>query len=227
MKRCTCSFVRSLYLRLQRVGTVLLALIALAILPMPTLAQSATTTLTVQVRDTADRPLAEIAVRVVGASSREPLGQATTNANGLAIFDAIPASEVRVVLEGTLPSGTALTLIGQDATGIYANLSTSSWLMDLRVDEDGSVFPDLGLNSAGAADGDDHAAIMVGTIPAAMAQTDPNPTERVSVTTESAAGYAEPATDVQVSRVEIFMSLLLALILITSLGALVVFGRRI
>jgi hypothetical protein len=137
----------------------LLALILTGWAQQGAAAQATPIVLTVQLRSTvANAPVPHIAVTVVDAASNGVLAQGTTDARGQARFPQMPPTEVRVRLTGTLPDGTALRPTPQDIEGIWVKLPGHDWLMDLRADTDGLVFPDLSASSAGAPDAQDGSA---------------------------------------------------------------------
>lgn len=145
---------------LPRPWAMLVALCFVALtVPGSSRAQSQTMVLTVLVRDTLDQPLAGIEVRVIEAASGQPIAEGSTDGEGKLVLPTMPPAVVRVIVSGTLPSGTPVRLLGQDTRGIWVNLPSSAWLMDLRVDTDGTVFPDLGAASAGAVDGAEASAL--------------------------------------------------------------------
>ena len=190
--------------------------------------QATTTTLTVQLRDTADQPIAGAAVRVLEASTLEPLANSYTDGNGMATFVDVPTTTIRIVVEGVLPNGTPLVLLGQDAEGIWVTLPPSRWLMDLRVDMDGAVFPDMGLSGAGAADGDDHAAIANGT----FAQATPAASSRAvimppSMPTAAAVVTSSEDEDPSAETYEFVVGLMFMLVFGLAIAAIIVFGRRL
>ena len=133
--------------------------------PIQVRAQAEPVTLTVQCRTVADAPVPGVAVTVVDAPSGVVLAEGTTDGAGLVRFHDMPPAELRVRLVGSLPGGTALRHTRQDQGGIWVNLPTRDWVMDLRVDEDGLIFPDLGLGNAGAPDAAAATAIAEGTLP--------------------------------------------------------------
>ncbi len=129
-------------------------------------AQPAAIVLTVQLRTVTDAPVPNIAVQVVDAAADHVLAAGTTDPRGRARFTEVPPTEIRVRLAGMLPDGTALRYTRQDQQGIWVNLPARDWVMDLRVDVDGLVFPDLGLGNAGAPDDDVATAIAANALPA-------------------------------------------------------------
>lgn len=150
--------IRPKYLTRPWAMLVALCFVALMV-PGSSRAQSQTMVLTVLVRDTLDQPLAGIEVRVIEAASGQPIAEGSTDGEGKLVLPTMPPAVVRVIVSGTLPNGTPLRLLGQDTRGIWVNLPNSDWLMDLRVDTDGTVFPDLGAASAGAVDGAEATAL--------------------------------------------------------------------
>ena len=114
-------------------------------------AQTGPATLVVQLRTTAGFPVPNAQVQVVEAASNRNLVAGRTDERGQVRFPALTVTEVRVVIAGSLVNGTALKQMGQDASGIWLSLPASEWLMDLRVDDDGAVTPDLtGAGTSGA-----------------------------------------------------------------------------
>jgi hypothetical protein len=91
----------------------------------------------------------------------------------------MPPAEVRVRLTGTLPDGTALRPTPQDLEGIWVKLPGHDWLMELRADTDGLVFPELSATGAGAPDAMDGMAVAQATsvvmYPTAPMAEVPNP----------------------------------------------------
>ena len=144
----------------------LLPALLLAVLshPVPVGSQPAPIVLTVQLLTVAREPVPEVAVSVVDAATDRPLAAGTTDGRGQARFDGMPPTEIRVRLTGRLADGTALRHTRQDQRGIWVNLPAHDWLMDLRADTDGLVFPDLGLGNAGAPDAGAATAIAAGTL---------------------------------------------------------------
>ena len=132
--------------------------------PMRAEAQAEPMTLTVQCRTVADMPVVGITVTVFDAASDAMLAEGRTDGAGLVRFRDMPPAEIRVGLAGALPSGAALQHTRQDQRGIWVNLPTRDWVMDLRIDTDGLVFPDLGLGNAGAPDAGDATAIAEGRL---------------------------------------------------------------
>ena len=151
--------------RRLRPWPVLALLLTLLGYPALVAAQSRPITLTVQLLTVAREPVAGVAVRVIDAASAQLLARGVTDISGQARFAAMAPTEVRVRLTGTLPDGTALRHTRQDRNGIWVSLPARDWVMDLRADTDGLVFPDLGLGNAGAPDAGAATAIAAGALP--------------------------------------------------------------
>ena len=128
-------------------------------------AQTLPVALTVQLHTVSDAVVPGITVQVIDAASDQALAEGTTNGAGQARFAGVPPTEIRVRLTGTLPDGTILRHTRQDQRGIWVNLPAHDWVMALRVDADGLIFPDLGLGNAGAPDAGAATAIAEGTLP--------------------------------------------------------------
>lgn len=143
--------------------TLAICLIAILLGAGSAHAQLPTIALTVQLLDTADRPVPGASVRILDAVSNQALAQGVTNELGQALFPDLYPGAIRVVISGSLPDGTELRLLDQDARGIWVQLPGSHWRMELRTDVDGVVFPDLSAAGAGAVDGLDATAIAQGT----------------------------------------------------------------
>lgn len=149
--------------RQRQIAPLAICLIAIFLGAGSAHAQLPTIALTVQLLDTADRPVPGTSVRILDAASNQALAQGVTNELGQALFPDLYPGEIRVVISGSLPDGTELRLIDQDARGIWVQLPGSHWRMELRADVDGVVFPDLSAAGAGAVDGLDATAIAQGT----------------------------------------------------------------
>jgi hypothetical protein len=145
---------------------IALPVLLLVLRQVPVAAQAAAIVLTVRLHTVTDVPVPNIAVQVVDAAADHVLAAGTTDTRGQARFTDMPATEIRVRLAGTLPDGPALRHTRQDQQGIWVNLPAHNWVMDLRVDVDGLVFPDLGLGNAGAPDDDVATAIAANALPA-------------------------------------------------------------
>ena len=128
-------------------------------------AQDRPITLTVQLLTVEREPLPNVAVHVVDAATDQQLAEGATDQRGQARFTAMPPTEIRVRLTGQLANGRPLRHTRQDQRGIWVNLPGGDWIMDLRADTDGLVFPDLGLGNAGAPDAGAATAIAQGTLP--------------------------------------------------------------
>ena len=194
-------------------GRLLTALLAglLAGLAHPEVAgaQPRPVVLTVHLLTVAREPVPQVEVRVIDAASDQRLAAGTTDGKGQVRFGGMPPTDVRVRLTGTLPDGTPLRHTRQDQRGIWVNLPAHDWLMDLRADVDGLVFPDLGLGNAGAPDAEVATALAAGALPpvyptALVATTVPQSTPRLQVAQVSTAvpetavsqAVAAPTTDV-------------------------------
>jgi len=129
--------------------------VGLALVASLCTAQPAPITLTVALRTTTDQPVAQVAVAVIDAASTVRLCQDVTDRNGQAHFAGIAPVDVRIQLVGTLPDGVKLRPTPQDQDGIWVSLPGRDWTMQLRVDTDGLVFPDLHADGAGAPDAQD------------------------------------------------------------------------
>jgi len=132
--------------------------------PMRAEAQPEPITLTVQCRTVAGMPVASVTVTVFDAATDAMLAEGWTDSAGLVRFRDVPPAEIRVRLAGALPSGAALRHTRQDQRGIWVSLPARDWVMDLRIDTDGLVFPDLGLGNAGAPDADVATALAEGAL---------------------------------------------------------------
>lgn len=127
-------------------------------------AQAGPMTLTVRCRTVADEPVPGVDITVFDAASDVMLVGGRTDDQGLIRFPDMPPAEVLVRLAGSLPDGTAFRHTRQDQRGIWVSLPDRDWVMELRVDTDGLVFPDLGLGNAGAPDGGAATAIAAGAL---------------------------------------------------------------
>lgn len=128
-------------------------------------AQAYPIVLTVQLHTVADAAVPGVTVKVIDAASDHGLAVGTTNATGQVRFAEMPPVDIRVRLTGQLPDGAVLRYTRQDQRGIWVSLPAHDWVMALRVDTDGLVFPDLGLGNAGAPDAGAATAIAAGTLP--------------------------------------------------------------
>lgn len=216
--------IRSKYLTRPWVMLVALCFVALMV-PGLSRAQSQTMVLTVLVRDTLDQPLADVEVRVIEAASGQPIAEGSTDGEGTLVLPTMPPAVVRVIVSGTLPNGTPLRLLGQDTRGIWVNLPSSAWLMDLRVDTDGTVFPDLGAASAGAVDGAEATALaqtpeptrsLVRPSPVPLAQLVPTP---IGVSVETGEVGTSPSTSAHWGGTIVLIALVVVI------GGLVLFRR--
>jgi hypothetical protein len=117
-----------------------LFLLGLALWPAPAFAQE-TPDLVVSLRDERGAGVA-VTVIVRDGAGRRDLARATTGADGVTTFAALPISEVRVAVDGALPGGAALYQPGDDARGIRVWLDSGATRLDLRAAPDGMVQPD-------------------------------------------------------------------------------------
>jgi hypothetical protein len=122
-------------------------------------------TLTISCQTVVDAPVARVAITVYDAQTGEVLAAGTSDPTGTLRFASLPVRPVRVALRGSLPNGEALRHTRQDRRGIWINLPQRPWRMNLRIDTDGLVFPDLGAADAGAPDAEGATAIAHGTLP--------------------------------------------------------------
>lgn len=81
-------------------------------------------------------------ITVLAPAGTPVLARATTDAQGRAVIETLPISEVRVLVEGQLPNGVRLVQRGDDAKGIRLWLDAESTQLDLRVNPDGTIEPD-------------------------------------------------------------------------------------
>ncbi len=146
-------------------ATTLALLMAASTSPRVVRAQALPVVLTVQLHTVTDTVVPGITIQVIDAASDQTLAEGTTNGAGEARFAEMPPTEIRVRLSGKLPDGTVLRHTRQDQHGIWVNLPAHDWVMALRVDTDGLIFPDLGLGNAGAPDAGAATAIAEGTLP--------------------------------------------------------------
>ncbi|MDQ5850857.1 MAG: hypothetical protein M3380_02070 [Chloroflexota bacterium] len=144
---------------------VLAFLVAALAFPLPGGAQHGPITVVVQVLTTVGEPVPDVVVKVTDAATNQPLAEGTTDQRGRARLTTMPPTEIRVHLTGRLADGTPLRHTRQDQRGIWVNLPHRDWMMELRVDTDGLIFPDLGLGNAGAPDASAVTAIAEGTLP--------------------------------------------------------------
>lgn len=81
-------------------------------------------------------------ITVLAPAGTPVLARATTDAQGRAVIETLPISEVRVLVEGRLPNSVRLVQRGDDAKGIRLWLDAESTQLDLRVNPDGTIEPD-------------------------------------------------------------------------------------
>lgn len=111
------------------------------LLPLLTLAQSSSE-LIVSLRDIGGQPMPGVVVTVRDPSGARDLAYTSTDAQGQALFAALPLSQVRLVCQGTLADGTPLAQRGDDAQGILVFLDAGATRIELRAEKDGAVLPD-------------------------------------------------------------------------------------
>ena len=145
------------------------------------------TALTVRIRTVEDAAVSKAELRIADAHTGMLLRAGTTNAEGQARFDGQLPTEVRVSVGGVQADGTPLRQVGQDQEGLWVRLPDNDWTMDLRVDADGTVFPDLTAAGVGAVDGLDATAIANGS----FALIVPTPLVATSI---PSAGIPRPMT---------------------------------
>lgn len=130
-----------------RFSIILLIAIGLSMFGPPTLtlAQEPEPALIVRLRDVQDAGIAGATVQVTDASGSVTLGRAVTDATGTATFGPLPATDVRVLVQGRLADGTLLAQPGADAQGIAVILGVPALRLELRSEADGTVLPDPAL----------------------------------------------------------------------------------
>jgi hypothetical protein len=182
-------------------GRWLLAIIGIMsslIVPVPVAAQRGMN-LIVRVWTVEDIPVSQVLIEILDAQTRKALWTGTTDGDGQVRFEHLLPTPVRVTVRGVRPDGTPLRQVGQDQEGLWVQLPSSDWVMELRVDEDGTVFPDLDATGAGAVDGLDATAIAHGTyaltLPTAPGATSSSiAATRPTLTTTDAALAVHPTT---------------------------------
>src|SRR5262245_24403454 len=98
--------------------------------------------LAVTLRDVQGAPLVGVTVIVRDGSGAHELSRATTDARGVAGFNHLRESHVRIAVVGALLNGTKLYQPGDDAQGVALLLDPSPSALDLRSETDGMVVPD-------------------------------------------------------------------------------------
>jgi hypothetical protein len=116
--------------------SILLALIALW--PLALHAQGLPA-LTITLADSQGQPIPAATVRVTDRSGQQPLGQAVTDATGVAVIDALALDQVRLQVGGVLPSGLPLRLPPTDAQGFLIFLDAGPTQVDLLADATGEL----------------------------------------------------------------------------------------
>ena len=129
--------------------SIIIVLIAIVVSvfgqPTPTLAQEPEPALIVRLRDVQEAGVAGATVQLTDASGSVTLGRAVTDATGTAAFGPLPATDVRVLVQGRLADGTPLLQPGADAQGIAVILGAPALRLELRSEADGTVLPDPAL----------------------------------------------------------------------------------
>lgn len=138
-------------------------------------------TLTIRIWMVEDAPVTQVTVEILDARTGKAFASGTTDGDGQVRFEHLVPAPVRVSIRGVRPDGTPLMQVGQDQDGIWVKLPESDWVMELRVDVDGTVFP--ALDAVGAADGLDATAIANGTF--GSIPTSPDTTLNMRVVTPS------------------------------------------
>jgi hypothetical protein len=98
--------------------------------------------LIVTLKDTANTPVAGARVIVRDSGGSRDIAHASTDAAGTAIFATLMETDIRVAVEGQLPSGATLYQPGNDARGMLVFLQAGTTRVNLLVDTDGLVAPD-------------------------------------------------------------------------------------
>jgi hypothetical protein len=199
--------------------------------PTPTLAQRPEPALTVRLRDVQEAGVAGATVQVTDASGSVTLGRAVTDATGTAAFGPLPATDVRVLVQGRLADGTPLAQPGADAQGIAVSLGAPALRLELRSETDGTVVPDptLSLTLEPGIPFDEWAAFDPALVPPAP----PEPADGAStviaipaVPTSSLATPEQYATDAPVAEsptaAPAWFGFLLLGVLLLTLGTIIV-----
>lgn len=184
-------------------------------------------TLTVQLQDTTAQPIVGATVRLIDAADRTPIGAQVTTDRGRAVFPALQPRAVRVVVAGVLADGTPLHQVGLDADGIWIELPHHAWQMVLVTDPDGAVFPELSLAGAGAADGEDQAAITAGTFGSPATPTPTSERGRHAPIAPTGTALQPTATATTAAGGELALALGWLVALGVALGLIIVYGRRL
>jgi hypothetical protein len=119
---------------------VLCSLIAalIALWPLALHAQ-ALPALTITLYDSQGQPITAATVRLTDRSGQQELGQASTDATGVAVIDAPALDQVRLQVGGVLPSGLPLRLPPTDAQGFLLFLDAGPTQVDLLADATGEL----------------------------------------------------------------------------------------
>ena len=95
--------------------------------------------LTVTLYDNQGQPIGAALVRVTDRSGQQLLGQASTDATGIAVIDAPALDQVRLQVVGSLPSGLPLRLPPTDTQGFLLFLDAGPTQVDLLADTTGEL----------------------------------------------------------------------------------------
>src|SRR5262245_89359 len=95
--------------------------------------------LVVTLKNINDRPVAGAHLIVRTSAGDHDIAHATTDAQGVASFAALNASDIRVAVEGQLPNGAKFFQPGNDARGMLVFLRSGTTHVDLLADIDGLV----------------------------------------------------------------------------------------
>jgi hypothetical protein len=95
--------------------------------------------LTITLYDSQGQPIPAATVRVTDRSGQQELGQASTDATGVAVIDAPALDQVRLQVGGVLPSGLPLRLPPTDAQGFLIFLDAGPTQVDLLADATGEL----------------------------------------------------------------------------------------
>ena len=95
--------------------------------------------LTITLYDSQGQPIPAATVRVTDRSGQQELGQASTDATGIAVIDAPALDQVRLQVVGSLPSGLPLRLPPTDTQGFLLFLDAGPTQVDLLADTTGEL----------------------------------------------------------------------------------------
>jgi hypothetical protein len=184
--------------------------------------------LIVELRDVNGAGIVGVTVIVRGDSGGRELARAKTDAQGIASFAGLSENVVRVAVEGALPGGTRLYLLGNDAEGIALLLSEPPARLDLRSEPNGMVIPDPATMIApdtGVPTNPDALAAALPTAPLALATTLTVATPAMIPTTGPAGG-ATSETPIAATRTSLWPGVLLLATLCAAIVAAVMLHLR-